>query len=112
MALVTSSLSNQSFRKVQTLPRIEHPSKLIDRNDQNQLDIRGKSKDGLGNGQLIRSETSTPDSMLSRRSTARRRSSTIKYLSSSQPLTPIHETNRDQVRLPIFGNSSLLSFFS
>ena len=102
MALVSSSLSSQSFRKVQTLPRIEHPSKLIDRNDQSQLDIRGKSRDGLGNGQLIRSETSTPDSMFSRRSTARRRSSSFKQFSSSQPLTTIDE-NKNDVRLPIFG---------
>ena len=99
-------------KKVMTLPRIEHPSKLINEEDRNSLDIRGRSRDGHGNGKLIRSESSTPD--LSYR---RRRSSSIKnYPNSSsthsQQLTQIPENvnavygqDRDKVRLPIFGNS-------
>ncbi len=107
MALISSSSSYTGFnKKVITLPRIEHPSKLINEDDQSSLDIRGRS----GKGQLIRSELSTPDSTY-----RRRRSSSLKNYSNpttySQPLTEIPENidavygeDRDKVRLPIFGN--------
>jgi len=104
MALISSSSSYTGFnKKVMTLPRIEHPSKLINEDDQSSLDIRGKS----GKGQLIRSELSTPDSTY-----RRRRSSSLKNSTTySQPLTEIPENintiygeDRDKVRLPIFGN--------
>jgi hypothetical protein len=96
-------------KKVMTLPRIEHPSKLINEEDKSSLDVRGRSRDGHGNGKLIRSESSTPDL------TYRRRSSSLKNYSNSatysQQLTEIPENvntvygeDRDKVRLPIFGN--------
>ncbi len=98
-------------KKVMTLPRIEHPSKLINEEDRSSLDIRGRSRDGHGNGKLIRSESSTPE--LSHR---RRRSSSLKSYPNtsthSQQLTEIPENvnavygpDRDKVRLPIFGNA-------
>ena len=119
MALISSSSrmgygdrqSSSSFsRKVMTLPRIEHPSKFISEEDRNSLDVRGRSRDGRGDGKLIRSEASTPE-LTSRH----RRSSSVKnYLSPSthsEQLTQIPENvsvvygqERDKVRLPIFGN--------
>jgi hypothetical protein len=51
-----SSLNKKSM----TLPRIEHPSKRLNDNERNSLDIRGRSRDG--EGELIRSESSTPQS--------------------------------------------------
>ncbi len=120
MALISSSshtgynndkqFGSSFSKKVMTLPRIQHPSKLVNNEDQSLLDIRGRSRDGHGNGQLIRSETSTPD--VSHR---RRRSSSLQHYSNStthsQPLTQIPENvnavygeDRDKVRLPIFGN--------
>lgn len=109
-------LSSSFNKRVITLPRIEHPSRLINENDFNSLDIRGKSRDGTGNGKLIRSETSTPDL-----SYQRRRSSSLKNYSTSQnnsqPLTEIPENintvygeDRDKVRLPIFGKFIYLIF--
>jgi hypothetical protein len=114
MALISSTSSHSGFNKrVMTLPRIEHPSKMINEDDQSSLDIRGKS----GNGQLIRSETSTPDSTF-----RRRRSSSIKHQSNSTnystPLTQIPENvnaiygqDRDKVRLPIFGKIFFILIF-
>ncbi|CAF3614218.1 unnamed protein product, partial [Rotaria sp. Silwood2] len=87
MALVSSSSnllygdrqSSSSFnKKIMTLPRIEHPSKFINEEDKNSLDIRGRSRDGHGDGKLIRSETSTPESRY-----RRRRSSSLKYFPNS-----------------------------
>ncbi len=110
MALSSVNLYDHSFnKKVMTLPRIEHPSKLINE-DKSSLDIRGRSRDGHGNGRLLRSEAATPD--LTHR---RRRSSSFKYYSNSEQyseqLTQIPENvstvygqDRDKVRLPIFGN--------
>jgi hypothetical protein len=108
-----SSLSN---KKVTTLPKIEHPSKFVNEDDQNLLDIRGRSRDGRGNGQLIRSESSSPALTHSRR-----RSSSLKNYSKwdnySEQLTQIPENvntiysqDRDKVRLPIFGKRFLLNF--
>ncbi len=51
MALISSSSSHTGFnKKIMTLPRIEHPSKLINEDDKSSLDIRGRSRDGPGNG--------------------------------------------------------------
>ncbi|CAF1342560.1 unnamed protein product [Rotaria magnacalcarata] len=99
-------------KKVMTLPRIEHPSKLINEQDKHTLDIRGKSRDGFGDGKLIRSETSTPELTYHR---GRRRSSSLRNSSKSsiysEPLSQIPENvnviygeDRDKVRLPIFGH--------
>ena len=121
MALISSSSSidlhqSLSNRKVFTLPRIAHPSKYLNEEDRSSLDIRGKSRDGNGNGQLIRSETSTPD--LAFNSHRRRRSSSLKQnpISSRTQLNDIPENistiygqDRDQVRLPVFGKGN--SFF-
>ena len=121
MTLISSSSNidlNHSTRKVLTLPRIAHPSSSFDENDQKDLDIRGKSRNGDGNGQLIRSERSTPD--LSFQHRRRTRSSSLKqsHISSSNQyptqLTQIPENistiigeDRDKVRLPIFGKENL-----
>jgi len=119
MALISSSshsgYDNKQFsssfnKKVITLPRIEHPSKLINEDDRSSLDIRGRSRDGNGTGKLIRSETSSSNSTYRRRrsSSLRQHSNSSHY---SQQLTEIPETidavygeDRDKVRLPIFGN--------
>lgn len=105
--------SSLSSRKVLTLPRIEHPSKYVNEEDRSSLDIRGKSRDGNGNGQIIRSERSTPE--LTFNSHRRRRSSSLKQnpipsTTHSTQLNDIPENvatvygqDRDQVRLPIFG---------
>jgi hypothetical protein len=98
-------------KKVMTLPRIEHPSSRIDEEDQNSLDIRGKSRNGQGNGKLLRSESSTPPL-----SPYRRKSSSFKHNSNnsiySQPISEIpsnvnaiYGEDRDKVRLPVFGKS-------
>jgi hypothetical protein len=118
MALISSSshsgYDNKQFsssfnKKVITLPRIEHPSKLINEDDRSSLDIRGRSRDGNGTGKLIRSETSSPD--LTYR---RRRSSSLKQHSNSghyseqleeipENINAVYGQDRDKVRLPIFG---------
>lgn len=96
-------------KKMTTLPYIEHPLKRIDDDDKSLLDIRGRSRNGQGNGQLIRSELSPIPS-----NHQHRRSSSSKFLSNSanysQTLFDIPENenmnlgkSRDQVRLPIFG---------
>ncbi|CAF4042948.1 unnamed protein product [Rotaria sordida] len=103
-------LSSSSLNKKKMfLPQIEHPSKRIDSDDRSSLDIRGRSRDSHGNGELIRNEYSTSES-----SPRRRRSSSLKcnskYRKYSQNFdnipehtnTPL-EKDRDQVRLPIFG---------
>ena len=112
-------------KKVMTLPRIEHPSKLINEQDKNSLDIRGKSQDGFGDGKLIRSETSTPELTFRRGGGGggggRRRSSSLRNSSKSsiysEPLSQIPENvnviygqDRDKVRLPIFGKDKNFFF--
>ena len=77
-------------RKVLTLPRIAHPSSRVNDDDQHSLDIRGQSRTGQGNGELIRQESSALSHR--RRSVSSRNSS----LSSS------YSSN---VRLPIFGKT-------
>ncbi|CAF4540419.1 unnamed protein product, partial [Rotaria sp. Silwood2] len=119
MALVSSSSnllygdrqSSSSFnKKIMTLPRIEHPSKFINEEDKNSLDIRGRSRDGHGDGKLIRSETSTPESRY-----RRRRSSSLKYFPNSSMysdelkqkndyVNSNYRQDQDKVRLPIFGH--------
>ncbi|CAF4595974.1 unnamed protein product [Rotaria sp. Silwood2] len=109
----SSSLSSSSSslnKKMMLLPQIEHPSKRIDSDDKNSLDIRGRSRDGQGDGKLIRNEYSTNES--DRR---HRRSSSFKYNSKTRKYSQHHlddiqehintqnEIDRDQVRLPIFG---------
>lgn len=79
-------------RKVLTLPRIAHPSSRISDDDQHSLDIRGQSRTGQGNGELIRQESAV-DRSLSR--SHRRSVSSRSSLSSSY--------SSSQVRLPIFG---------
>ena len=79
-------------RKVLTLPRIAHPSSRISDDDQHSLDIRGQSRTGQGNGELIRQESAF-DRSLSR--SHRRSVSSRTSLSSSY--------SSAQVRLPIFG---------
>ncbi|CAF4816073.1 unnamed protein product [Rotaria sp. Silwood1] len=102
--------SSYNRKKVMTLPRIEHPSKMINEEDKNSLDIRGRSRDGHGNGKLIRSETSTPESRYNRR-----RSSSFKHSSNSSIYSQElkqksdqydsqYRQDRDKVRLPIFGH--------
>lgn len=91
-------LSSRSDRSI-NLPRIEHPSKRINNNDKASLDIRGRSRDGDGYGKLIRHEF-TP-----RR---KKRSSSMKLNSKSHYHSEQYRENnngenRDQVRLPIFG---------
>jgi len=111
MALSSVNVYEHSFnKKVMTLPRIEHPSKLVNENDKSSLDIRGRSRDGNGNGKLIRSETSSPDL-----THYRRRSSSFKHYSNSRKnseqlteipsnVNTVYGEDRDKVRLPIFGN--------
>ncbi|CAF3658026.1 unnamed protein product [Rotaria sp. Silwood1] len=101
--------TSQLNKKMMVLPQIEHPSKRIDSDDKNSLDIRGRSRDGYGDGKLIRNEYSTNQS-----DRHRRRSSSFKYNSNNRKYsqniddidehinTPIRQ-DRDQVRLPIFG---------
>jgi hypothetical protein len=106
-------LSSRSKNSL-TLPRIEHPSKRINNNEKYSLDIRGRSRDGHGDGKLIRNEI--PISESPRRT--RRRSSPFKYnsksLNYSEPLHDIPENvettfgqDRDKVRLPIFGKNKI-----
>ncbi|CAF1077134.1 unnamed protein product [Rotaria sordida] len=91
--------SSSSFnKKIISLPRIEHPSKLLNEVDKNSLDIRGRSRDGHGDGKLIRSETSTPESQY-----YRRRSSSFKRFHTDDD-NSIYQQDRDKVRLPIFGH--------
>lgn len=105
-----SSLSSSLNKKTLSLPHIEHPSKRIDDDNKNSLDIRGRSRNGHGDGQLIRNEYSMED-LNNHHRHHHRRSSSMKYNSSySQPLFDIPENNtlnggqdRGQVRLPIFG---------
>jgi len=95
-------------KRIMTLPRIEHPSKRLNDDDKNSLDIRGRSRNGIGNGKLIRNELSTPESPR-----GNRRSSSLKYNSKpSKHLSDIPENvdttygqDRDKVRLPIFGKT-------
>lgn len=107
---------NQSLspnKRLSTLPIIEHPSKRFNQNQRNSLDIRGRSRDGLGNGQILRNEYSTPQT--NRRK--HRRSSSTKSnekLSKSfdilQEIPEYANTNyaddRDKVRLPVFGKTN------
>ncbi|CAF5129821.1 unnamed protein product [Rotaria sp. Silwood1] len=83
---------------------------MINEEDKNSLDIRGRSRDGHGNGKLIRSETSTPESRYNRR-----RSSSFKHSSNSSIYSQElkqksdqydsqYRQDRDKVRLPIFGH--------
>jgi hypothetical protein len=95
--------SSSTNKQIFTLPQIEHPSKRFDPNQKNALDIRGRSRDGDGNGKLIRNEVSTIETPRTRR-----RSSSLKYHSKSskhsQHLDDIQENpDPHQLRLPIFG---------
>lgn len=116
MALVSSSFSLNN-KKVMTLPRIEHPSKLINEEDRSSLDIRGKSRDGQGDGKLIRSESTTPELTYRRH----RRSSSLRSLSKSsiyseslskipENINTVYGQDREKVRLPIFGKYSFFLF--
>ena len=99
-------LSSRSDRSI-NLPRIEHPSKRMNDDQKYSLDIRGRSRDGQGHGQIIRQEL-TPRKI--------KRSSSLKYNSKShryrsEQLQQIPENfqmnfaveDRDEIRLPIFG---------
>jgi hypothetical protein len=111
MSLVSPSplIGYNQNKKAMNLPRIEHPSKRFDGGDKTSLDIRGRSRDGYGNGKLVRSEISSPQSPQ-----RHRRSSSLK--SNSNPskyaehlsdipenVDAIYGEDRDKVRLPIFG---------
>jgi hypothetical protein len=101
--------SSSINKKRMTLPRIEHPSKRINNDEKSLLDIRGRSRDGRGDGKLIRNELPMPVSP--RRI---RRSSSIKYNSKpskySEHLSDISEDvdtsfgqDREKLELSIFG---------
>lgn len=96
--------SSRSDRTV-NLPKIEHPAKRFNENDKFSLDIRGKSNHGNGYGELIRHEF-TP-----RR---KKRSASMKYHSKvthprealyniPENVATTYTSDRDEVRLPIFG---------
>jgi len=98
-------------KRLSTLPMIEHPSKRFDQNQRNSLDIRGRSRDGLGNGQIIRTQYST-------RRKHRRMNSTSNNDKLSKSFDTFQEIpeyanttyvdDRDKVRLPIFGKIDTL----
>lgn len=88
---------SSSNNLVSRFPPIEHPTTKRFNSDPNKslLDIRGKSRDGFGNGQLIRSESSASSVDGGGR---RRRSSSLRQVSRSV------DVNEDRTpRLPIFG---------
>lgn len=92
-------------KKLNSYPKIEHPSKRINHDDKNNLDIRGRSRDGHGDGHLIRNEYSLLET-----NNHPRRSSSLQYNSNKKKYSlyndnnqTINELNQDQVRLPIFG---------
>ena len=92
-------------KRILTLPRIEHPSKRINQDLINSLDIRGKSSTGNGNGSLIRNESAF-DRFSSYSNTRRdRRRSSLSTTCSSFSNRPDQKTN--SVRLPIFGKKKI-----
>jgi hypothetical protein len=109
-------------KRVMTLPKIEHPSKRINNDEKNPLDIRGRSRDGgIGNGKLIRNELSSPETpRRNRRSYSfKQNSKPSKYIEQfndvPENVDTIYRQDRDKIRLPIFGrrpdssSSSLVS---
>lgn len=102
--------SASSTERRTNLPRIEHPSKRFDEEQRNSLDIRGRSREGYGDGQLIRKEYST-----SRRTKHRNSSSTRSNEKLSKTFHQLEEIpedtdtvygqDREKVRLPIFGKT-------
>ena len=84
---MTSVSSSSQFSR---FPAIAHPSS---KRFNSPLDIRGKSRDGFGNGELIRSESSASTN-------GRRRSSSLRHPSRSLDL---NQSNEERPRLPIFG---------
>jgi len=97
--------STSFYNKVTTLPRIPHPSRLIDDQDKYSLDIRGKSTDEY----LNRNQRS--NSNLSNNS--RRSSSNLNYSNQEQipeNINVIYGQDRDKIRLPIFGKFNSTNF--
>lgn len=108
-------LSSRNSKSL-SLPRIEHPSKRMNSEEKSSLDIRGRSRDGQGNGKLIRNEIESNQSPRRRRRTSSSSSfqSNCKSLYRSEQLDQIPENiqtvygeDRDKVRLPIFGKRNL-----
>jgi hypothetical protein len=93
------------YNKVTTLPRIPHPSTVIDDQDKYSLDIRGKSTD-----EYLKT-TQRSNSHLSNNS--RRSSSNLNYSNQQQipeNINVIYGQDRDKLRLPIFGKFNSQSF--
>ena len=82
--------SRSSNTKMNKLPKIEHPLKRRFSNENSSFDIRGRSRNGFGNGELIRNE-----SLFDQTKRISHRSSLNKFHSN------INE--EDQINLPIFG---------
>ncbi|UJR11717.1 hypothetical protein I4U23_015898 [Adineta vaga] len=90
-----------SPNKKMILPKIEHPSKRMIDSYRTVLDVRGKSRDGQGDGKLIRTDLSTP-----RSPRHQGRSSTLKldYIDDvPENISTVFGEDRNKVRLPVFG---------
>ncbi|CAF2140370.1 unnamed protein product [Rotaria magnacalcarata] len=101
-----SSSSPLLNKKLNSYPKIEHPSKRTDNNNKTDLDIRGRSRDGHGDGKLIRNESSRSESINRHRrsSSFKHNLNTRKYSQHNDDMQTIYEQVQDQVRLPIFGH--------
>jgi hypothetical protein len=106
----SSSLS----KKIMTLPRIEHPSKRINDDEKSSLDIRGRSRDGHGDGKLVRNELSIPESPRrpQRSLSVRNNAKYPEHLADiPENMNTSFQQDRDKIRLPVFGKNKRKGFF-